>query len=317
MILDKTNFNFLVFGKRYLRVWNFELFNQHTNAPQMEESTDLFGLINEDIVDVVSLEDFPYVFVATAQNNLILLKNYQVVDKIQLIVQQDDTSKSVVRSSNKEGGSAGESDAGIFVVQQASVNCLGKLQKGVLCGFKGVCMTGIYEVTPQDKIKFSGNNVIKDENAYAVHCIHAAKEDMYSVLSVLFMPRQINASAINKLSVQIAEEGKDPLQPQPGASQARLEIYLFDLAVADAITNISQDPFEMLVEKGVHQGTILDMSVKPGRSLLASISQDKTAKFWEFQNEYKEIISHYYHETPNCIDLHPLSIQCAIGFKEG
>lgn len=97
----------------------------------------------------------------------------------------------------------------------------------------------------------------------------------------------------------------------------KLEIYIFNLAVVDAIKTVQKDPFEPLFEQGVHKGTIYDLSVCPTRSLLVSICEDKTAKFIDFGQEFKEIISQFFHETPISVSIHPLSVQCAIGFKDG
>ena len=54
------------------------------------------------------------------------------------------------------------------------------------------------------------------------------------------------------------------------------------------------------------------------RAVIATVCEDKTCKFWDYSNDFKELFSYYfYFETPNCIALHPLSFLAALGFKEG
>lgn len=57
---------------------------------------------------------------------------------------------------------------------------------------------------------------------------------------------------------------------------------MFNLAVVDAIRAVQKDPYEPLFEMGVHKGTIVDLSICPTRSILASISDDKTTKIIDF-----------------------------------
>ena len=66
-------------------------------------------------------------------------------------------------------------------------------------------------------------------------------------------------------------------------------------------------PFEALVEKGVHKGSIIGLSLTPMRAILASVCEDKTIKLWDYSDDYKLVYSHYFIESPNCVALHPLS----------
>ncbi len=89
-----------------------------------------------------------------------------------------------------------------------------------------------------------------------------------------------------------------------------MEIYLFNLAVVDAIKSVTKDPFEPLFEKGVHNGTILNLSLCPQRSILLTISSDKNAKLWEYSSEegYKELISFFFYDQPYSVSLHPTGL---------
>jgi WD40 repeat protein len=96
-----------------------------------------------------------------------------------------------------------------------------------------------------------------------------------------------------------------------------VELFTFNLAIVEALKTVQKDPFEPLFEKGVHRGSILNLAMSPMRAVIASVCEDKTCKFWDYSNDFKELFSHQFHETPNCVALHPLSFLCVIGFKEG
>lgn len=87
--------------------------------------------------------------------------------------------------------------------------------------------------------------------------------------------------------------------------------------MVDAIKTAYKDPFEPIFEKGLHKGTINGLSSCVARAILVTLGQDKTCKFWEYGAEIKGLFSYSFIETPNCIDLHPLSHALAVGFKDG
>ena len=131
---------------------------------------------------------------------------------------------------------------------------------------------------------------------------------MYLAVSAVFQQKSVNNNE--------SEGGSENEQDAP-KDTGRVEIYIFNIAVVDEFRTTYKDPFEPIFEKGVHKGQILNLAVSPTRSILLSLSSDKTCKLWEYGQEFKETFSHYFHETPLCLSLHPLSIQCAVGFKEG
>lgn len=52
---------------------------------------------------------------------------------------------------------------------------------------------------------------------------------------------------------------------------------------------------------------------------MATVSEDKTVKLWKFEPEKGDFSIQYncnMHETPLAVDIHPLSIQMAVGSKE-
>lgn len=75
----------------------------------------------------------------------------------------------------------------------------------------------------------------------------------------------------------------------------------------EALKSVQKDPFEPLFEKGVHKGTIFNIATTPMRSIIASICDDKCIKFWDYSNDFKEMFSFQFHETPLSVAIHPLS----------
>lgn len=49
-----------------------------------------------------------------------------------------------------------------------------------------------------------------------------------------------------------------------------------------AIENIKNEPYEALFENGVHKGGVINIAISVGRSLMASIGNEKSLKIWEY-----------------------------------
>ena len=72
-----------------------------------------------------------------------------------------------------------------------------------------------------------------------------------------------------------------------------------------------------MTEKGPHSGPILQIALSPTKNIVGTLSSDKTVKFWSFLSDRKLIFSYSFHQNEMAFDIHPLSLQCAIGYKEG
>jgi hypothetical protein len=88
---------------------------------------------------------------------------------------------------------------------------------------------------------------------------------------------------------------------------SKLELTIFNMAMVDAIKTAYKDPFEPIFEKGLQKGAILGIEGSIARSVIVTLAQDKTCKFWEYGNEIKGIYSYNFLESPFCSSLHPLS----------
>jgi WD40 repeat protein len=96
-----------------------------------------------------------------------------------------------------------------------------------------------------------------------------------------------------------------------------VNLFIFNSAIVDAIKFTYKEPFEPLFEKGTHAGSIINVAITPSKTIMGSLSDDKTFKIWNFQGEQKQQFSCQFKETEYAFDIHPLAIQCAVGFKEG
>lgn len=74
--------------------------------------------------------------------------------------------------------------------------------------------------------------------------------------------------------------------------QGKIELFTFNLAIVEALRTVQKDPFEALFEKGVHRGSILGLATNPMRAVIATVCEDRTCKFWDYANDFKELFSH-------------------------
>lgn len=61
------------------------------------------------------------------------------------------------------------------------------------------------------------------------------------------------------------------------------------MAMVDAIKTAYKDPFEPVFEKGLQKGSILNIESCIARSVIVTLAQDKTCKFWEYGSEIRGI----------------------------
>ena len=167
-----------------------------------------------------------------------------------------------------------------------------------------------------------GTFKVKEDHVYGIHSISTSADDLYLAISVLSHNRghildntkDKEAVSGNMLSNLIARATYDPTKEE---MNFKLDLFIFNKAVVDAVKSVHKDPFEPLFEKGVHTGCIKTIAICPTKTIITSLAVDRTLKFWEFGTENREIFSQFFHEHALCVAIHPLSIQVAVGFTEG
>ncbi|KAL4462030.1 hypothetical protein ABPG74_000875 [Tetrahymena malaccensis] len=319
-VFDKNLSEFIIYGKNFCKIYTFDY-----QGLIMEERYDIYAILqealdqqfNDQIIEVLWLQETNTIVIACYENKLFLFKDYKYVQTIE--VELFDKDLIYAGRNSKQSKQEQEMMAAQILEQQKqlsksiSISCMAKLQRGVAIGFQGSAMLSLYELDSTDKnLVHRGNFPLKEENVMKIHSIDIAPDDMYAVINVLFHQRG------NHVAPKIKSDGVFATsEEEKKEQQGKLEIFMFNLAVVDAIRSVQKDPYEPLFDQGVHKGAILDLSVCPTRSFLVSICEDRTAKFIDFGTEFRELISQFFHESPLSVSIHPLSIQCAIGYKDG
>ena len=85
--------------------------------------------------------------------------------------------------------------------------------------------------------------------------MHTSSDDMYIAMTVAFSSKNANSDHL------IAN-----LTGDKDRKVGKLELYIFNIAIVDAIRSAYKNPFEAIFEKGVHKGIILSLSVCPSKS---------------------------------------------------
>ena len=163
---------------------------------------------------------------------------------------------------------------------------------------------------------------MKEDHVYGIHSISTSADDLYLAISVLSHNRGYVMETAKKqdyhignlLSNAISRATNDPAKEE---MNFKLDLFIFNKAVVDAVKSVHKDPFEPLFERGVHTGAIKAVALCPTKTVITSLAADRTLKFWEYGSEYREIFSYFFHDHPQCVAMHPLSIQIAVGFTEG
>ena len=107
------------------------------------------------------------------------------------------------------------------------------------------------------------------------------------------------------------------MQENEKFEDGKIEVFILNMDIVESIVDSYQVPFEALFDKGVHKGKISNLAVSQTRSILFSVCEDSTCKVWQYYKGFKCLFSVFFHETPTCVSLDPMSQQCAIGFKDG
>lgn len=144
---------------------------------------------------------------------------------------------------------------------------------------------------------------------------------MYLAVAILSGQKAIfsGASAPSSLSSEVNTGQNLALSAKLDTERSemyKIDLYIFNKAVVDAVKTVHKNPFEPIFEKGVHSGAVLNISTCPSVTLITSLGEDHNIKFWEFGNENRGVLSCYFHETPQCVSVHPHGFQVGVGFRD-
>ena len=110
------------------------------------------------------------------------------------------------------------------------------------------------------QFRLVGDYKLKEDNIQRIHCISSSLDDMYLAITVSHVSKgTYNAPSANTAAVESQLHQKSTLamlasvmnsaEESKAEEPGRLEIYIFNFAVVDAVKTIYKDPFEPLFEK--------------------------------------------------------------------
>ena len=295
-----NNDEFSLSGKHYLKIWSFSINDKNLTV----RPTNYLKEKDDQLVDHCWIPNTPFLIIITANNEIFHYKHADLIQTFKISLTKRDLEMAFSSNMDDKPKRNQQIDS---TVTECYLSCICPTNRGFACGVYGAGLIALFEIDKGEKIIHKGNFKMKDENIDRIHCLHTSPDDMYIAVAMVYTAKRLNIEQANKPSM---EEETDK-------EFGRLELSIFNIAVVDAIRTAYKDPFEPLFEKGVHKGNILNLSTTPTRSIFASLGEDKYMKFWEYGQEFKGIFSEYFHEIPLCLCLHPLSIQVAVGFREG
>lgn len=177
-----------------------------------------------------------------------------------------------------------------------NINCICKQDGGFAVGLNGC---GIVSLFKEDK-----NKVFVHENSSQI-----MRQEVLKIHSL--------SSSFDNSHIAVVASIKAK-KPRPDAeNEGILDLFVFNSSLVTAIKVSYREPFTNINEHGPHHGPIKQIAISPTKSIMASLSGDRTLKFWNYMSTDKSMFSHTLTMNEQCFDMHPLLIQCCIGNKEG
>jgi WD40 repeat protein len=180
------------------------------------------------------------------------------------------------------------------------INCICKQEHGFAIGLSGYGLLCIYK-DKEGSYMLESSSKIQKRDVQSIHCISSSYDNSHIA---------VVAKIKRKFASEVSEFGE-------GSQNTILEAFIFNSSLVNAIKVSYKEPFEFLDEHGPHSQAITHMAICPTKSLLGTLSEDKTLKFWNYQSSDKQLFSFEFHMSQQAFDIHPMSIQCVVGFKEG
>ena len=116
---------------------------------------------------------------------------------------------------------------------------------------------------------------IQNRDVQSIHCISNSNDNSHIA---------VVAKVRRKFQYDKADQSK-------GRSGTVLEAFIFNSSLVNAIKVSYKEPFEFLDEFGPHSQGVTHMALCPTKSILGTLSDDKTLKFWNYLSTEKQIYS--------------------------
>jgi len=181
------------------------------------------------------------------------------------------------------------------------INCICKQDNGFAVGLNGCGIISLFKEDKNRSFILENSSKIQKRDVIAIHSLSSSFDNSH-------------IAVVAKLKFKLATTLKnDVLKETDGI----LDLFVFNSSLVNAIKVSYKEPFVCLNEYGPHSGPIKSIAVAPTKTVMATLSGDKTLKFWNYTASEKQLFSFDFIINEQCFDLHPLLIQCTVGFKEG
>lgn len=224
----------------------------------------------------------------------------------------------------------------VMIEQNLCVGCCCARTNGFAVGLHGTGIVTLFNENPDGRFYKHSSSQIAENKYLNVVSLASSNDDTYIAVNTM-LPRYSHTDTIKfeKASaisggdkfpsgdkyVPVAKlgdtQGTNVIDHNNYISPTHADICIFNSAIVDAIKFTYKEPFEALFEKGAHSGPIVGLALCPTKTICGTLSSDKSVKLWNFSADHKLQLSFHFHEEEQAFDIHPLCLQCAIGFKEG
>lgn len=102
--------------------------------------------------------------------------------------------------------------------------------------------------------------------------ISSSADDMYLVISVMFNHKEEYAVPVQKKEDRL-EKAEAPFGGI-NSLDGRMEIFVFNVAVVDAVKTMLKDPFEAINPSGTHWGQLQSIDICPTKHTMLSLGLD-------------------------------------------
>ena len=317
----KNSTQFSVSGKNYFRIWEFDIGNR--SFEMNKESISVFQqLEQEHIIDHCWIPETGMIAAATADNIIYIYSTTEMLVKynFEYIPSEIKNDEEGEKDNDALEGLDDHSKENKKEPAGYSIDCIEPTSKCLVLGLKNIPAICIFELDKNNQVVSLGSFRTREENVTDINSVSTSADDLYLGVSALSSIKTVNIDDGEKASakkVSVLSKFINGLAQAQEEVKKKLDLFIFNKAVVDAVKSVQRDPFEPIFDKGVHSGMIKTIALCPSKTLLASLADDNTIKFWEYGNEYRELYSCFFHDKPECVAIHPLAIQVAIGFGEG
>lgn len=303
---DKAIFSLL--GPKYVGIWEFDKIEREIKPVNENVYSDLES--GADATCHCWLKDEGGMLgVASGMNIYLFGEDHKLKEKMTYSLPNDVFAKAELEKNPVEHEA---------ILKNAKILSICPRKRGFVIGIGGLPVVAIFMPRAISGFYNSGSYRVRNSQAQSIASISASLDDMYLGLTII--------SPLTHSQLQTAKEPDDfsmtGLRGEERVNfvlenQGNIEIVAFNFSAVEVSRHQMKDPFENIFEKGVQYQQINGLALCPTKPYLTTVSEDSSLKIWDLNSDDRQKFSYTFHQPPLCIDIHPLSIQIAVGFKDG